>query len=669
MTVTSNLPFVADMNHDGRPDTPIESVVPLGSQFQVNSVTTNWQVSPSVGMDENGDFTIAWASQGQGMSFFNVIEAQRFDRDGNRLGSEFMVNDTDLTDVSFMPDVAMSNDGTIAITWSETNDTAFLLYGEYTIGVLAKVYDSQGNVLLSQFEVGGGGCWNYNGWYDSAEFGWSPLENVKLQVRYTTVESSTVAFDANDDFTVSWQVLTSNDNIQGGASSYDVFAQEYQVYDSTGAVSGAVLRPTFRVSSATSDLTQKNFWPDSQSEAHVAMDADGDMTFSYDGFGPAASDVNVDQTEIDSLVMAVTYAQETLGFTYSDIYGGKIEWGNVLPANYQSYFRLYLPGVGTTGDILFDITSAATLNTTATAIQSALQSLTGDAGLTVAYMGGSPVESTSYYQFLVTFSSTTTAYSRPAMQMLGPAVTGHPATTAALVSTFTNPNYAALGLDRQEWEAYVGLLRGDANAAMFSQFDADPTLNTQTGTTTTVVSSDDIANAQRDGQDATYYMDLDPYAVSGSFDVDLTVYDDAGNANKVTLTIQPAFYASGPVDPDATLKVIDDTLEAAANVGINWPEDAHYGPVNVQLVNNPFNPTDKNLSGDFNEELGSPWDPSAHGINSTFYVYQITFQGETHDTPILLKWSDDLHCDLARRPVPKRLKRSLPSAPLVARAG
>ena len=86
-------------------------------------------------------------------------------------------------------------------------------------------------------------------------------------------------------------------------------------------------------------------------------------------------------------------------------------------------------------------------------------------------------------------------------------------------------------------------------------------------------------------------------------------------------------------------------------------------------MNNPLNPKDKDLSGDFNEELGSPWDPGANGINSTFYVYQITFQGELHDTPVTLALSADGNMTFAAGPVPKRLNRSSPSAPLVAQAG
>ena len=277
----------------------------------------------------------------------------------------------------------------------------------------------------------------------------------------------------------------------------------------------------------------------------------------------------------------------------------------MLPLNYQSYFRLSIPGVGTTGDILFDITSAATLNTTATAIQTALRTLTGDSGLTVAYQRGP-----GFHHQLLRVPRHLQQW-RPCRRPTGhyhvrPGDRQRSGIPAALQSTFTNPNFAGLGLDRQEWEAYLGLLRGDSNAAMFTQFDADPTLNTTTGATTTIVSSDDIANANRDGQNATYYLDLDPYATSGGFDIDLGVPSDSGSGDSVTLTLTPIYYSGGgPVNPDATIGAFQKILASAPNLGVNWPTASYLGPVTVQLVNNPFNPTDKNLSGDFPEELGS----------------------------------------------------------------
>ena len=171
---------------------------------------------------------------------------------------------------------------------------------------------------------------------------------------------------------------------------------------------------------------------------------------------------------------------------------------------------------------------------------------------------------------------------------------------------------------------------------MFTQFDADPRLNPGT----TVLSSDDIANAQRDGQNSTYYMDLTPYAVSGGFSVDLSVMTDTDSV-KVTIPITPVYYPNGgPVDPDKTIGAIQAALAAATNVGVNWPTGHNLGPVNVSLVWNPIFSDPKNISGDMADQLGTAWDPTQHGINGGFYVYQdLLFQGELHGTWVGLSYT------------------------------
>ena len=50
---------------------------PIGAEFQVNSYTAFGQRSPSVGMDENGEFVVAWRSFGQDGNADGVF-AQRF---------------------------------------------------------------------------------------------------------------------------------------------------------------------------------------------------------------------------------------------------------------------------------------------------------------------------------------------------------------------------------------------------------------------------------------------------------------------------------------------------------------------------------------------------------------------------------------------------------------
>ena len=161
---SNNISFEADMNHDGMPDTYIQSVRPLGSEFRVNTPTTNPQTNPSVGMDYDGNFTIAWQSEGQNLSFFNIIEAQRYDRDGNPIGNEFMVNTADNTSINYSPYVEMSHDGIIAIGWDNTNDPNYYLDGGIGVTVWAKVYgtyntsgaNGQPVVLMDQFGAGGG---------------------------------------------------------------------------------------------------------------------------------------------------------------------------------------------------------------------------------------------------------------------------------------------------------------------------------------------------------------------------------------------------------------------------------------------------------------------------------------------------------------------------------
>ena len=54
VTISTAVPFVADMNDDGIADTPIEGVRALDNQFQVNTLTTNAQSQASIGMDTPG---------------------------------------------------------------------------------------------------------------------------------------------------------------------------------------------------------------------------------------------------------------------------------------------------------------------------------------------------------------------------------------------------------------------------------------------------------------------------------------------------------------------------------------------------------------------------------------------------------------------------------------
>ena len=96
----------------------------LGTEFQVNSNTVNDQVSPSIAMNSAGTFVVAWAAKGQSFSYFNNIQAQIFNNEGQRVGSEFRVNSVNIPGVNaspssndLHPSLAMSEVGTFIVTW------------------------------------------------------------------------------------------------------------------------------------------------------------------------------------------------------------------------------------------------------------------------------------------------------------------------------------------------------------------------------------------------------------------------------------------------------------------------------------------------------------------------------------------------------------------------
>jgi len=179
---------------------------PAGSEFQVNTYITSYQIDSSIAMDSNGDFVITWTSFGQDGSSYGIF-AQRYDSSGNPVGSEFQVN-TYKTDIQDAPSVAMDGSGNFIITWqSEGQDGS-------SYGVYAQRYDSTGNTVGIEFQVN-----TYTSGYQS---------------------TPSAAMDTTGNCVITW---TSEQD----GSSYGIFAQRY---DSTGNTAGS----EFQVNSYTNGL-------------------------------------------------------------------------------------------------------------------------------------------------------------------------------------------------------------------------------------------------------------------------------------------------------------------------------------------------------------------------------------------------------------------------------
>ena len=217
--------------------------VPLGGEFQVNTLTTSYQVFPAVAGVGQGGFVVAWQSLGSsGTDDSNTsIQARRYDASGAPLGVEFQVNTYTTSDQGGV-DVAADGEGSFVVAWGSDGSSGD---DSSSSSVQAQRYDADGT------PVGG-----------------------ELQVNsYTTGSqgSPRVAIDDGGRFVVTWLSLGSS----GGDSSYtSVQAQRY-------LASGLPVDPQFQVNSYTTSY---------QMSATVAADGRGDFVVSWTSDGSGGTD-------------------------------------------------------------------------------------------------------------------------------------------------------------------------------------------------------------------------------------------------------------------------------------------------------------------------------------------------------------------------------------------
>ena len=90
---------------------------PQGVEFRANSFISSNQTDPSVAIDASGNFVITWMSFGQQSANTRGIYVQRYNALGQAQGGEIHVN-TVTTDHHRDPSVAMDADGDFVVSWS-----------------------------------------------------------------------------------------------------------------------------------------------------------------------------------------------------------------------------------------------------------------------------------------------------------------------------------------------------------------------------------------------------------------------------------------------------------------------------------------------------------------------------------------------------------------------
>ena len=123
--------------------------MPVTEAFRANETVWEGQVDPSVSMSANGDFIVTWTSYGNPKGDANVM-ARSFNYRGESLTGEFMVN-TITTSAQNKPSVAVNSDGSYVVAWSSW----LPISGYWT--VRAQRYDADNQAVGGETQVANSG--------------------------------------------------------------------------------------------------------------------------------------------------------------------------------------------------------------------------------------------------------------------------------------------------------------------------------------------------------------------------------------------------------------------------------------------------------------------------------------------------------------------------------
>ncbi len=123
----------------------------VGTEFQVNTYENNDQYHSAVTGLKDGGFVITWYTEdlSAGDTAATGISAQLFDANGDKVGTEFLINN-ETDHAQYNPEIAGLSDGGFVVTW-ETNDTDV---GDNSgSAIAARIFDKDGNAKGGEFLV------------------------------------------------------------------------------------------------------------------------------------------------------------------------------------------------------------------------------------------------------------------------------------------------------------------------------------------------------------------------------------------------------------------------------------------------------------------------------------------------------------------------------------
>ncbi|MGY3354798.1 VCBS repeat-containing protein [Bradyrhizobium sp. GM0.4] len=124
--------------HDG-------SGIGVGSAVQVNTTVANGQLAPHVAALAGGGFVVAWQSEAQDGSGLGIF-GQRFDANGAAVGTEFQINTYTSNDQNNASVVGLSTGGFV-VAWESTGQDGS------GGGIYGQIYDGSGSRLGGEFSI------------------------------------------------------------------------------------------------------------------------------------------------------------------------------------------------------------------------------------------------------------------------------------------------------------------------------------------------------------------------------------------------------------------------------------------------------------------------------------------------------------------------------------